>query len=146
MKIKLIIFLKYFLVLSQSAGIPRIVKRFAKSIVKKIVKFGLLRQSGYTLSVYGVWLLDQWNDATFRFCASGFYGFFYSDWVGRLDECVFIDIGSNQGLYALIAAKNPNIKKIYAFEPQPEIFSVLEKNIKRNNANQIKALPMRFLA
>jgi FkbM family methyltransferase len=135
------IFLRFLQAASSSAGIPRVISRLTRSIIKRCVKYGPLRQQGYTLSLYGVWLLDQWNDATFKFCANASYGFFYSDWIECLDECAFIDIGSNQGLYSLIAAKNHRIKKIYAFEPQPEVFSRLKKNIARNNANQIKAFP-----
>lgn len=141
MKTKIKLFLRMLLRASSTPGIPRAISRLIRSIVKKIVKFGPLRQDGYTLSLYGVWLIDWWDDATFRFCANASYGFFYSDWIENLDECVFIDIGSNQGLYSLIAEKNPRITKIYAFEPQPEIFARLIKNIEHNEAGRIKAFP-----
>ena len=42
---------------------------------------------------------------------------------------IILDIGSNTGVYAIIAAKlNPNARVI-AFEPVKRTFSVLEKNI-----------------
>jgi FkbM family methyltransferase len=126
---------------SSYPAIPRGISKLIRSIVKKIVKFGPLRHDGYTLSLYGVWLIDWWDDATFRFCANASYGFFYSDWIEEIDECIFIDIGANQGLYSLIAEKNPGITKIYAFEPQPDIFVKLMKNIERNEAERIEAFP-----
>ncbi|MBK9285310.1 MAG: FkbM family methyltransferase [Sphingobacteriaceae bacterium] len=43
------------------------------------------------------------------------------------------DIGANTGIYALIAKTiNPNAK-VYAFEPQPLFFKLLQKNIELNN-------------
>ncbi len=120
---------------------PRIVAKLIRSFVKRFVRYGPLREAGYTLSIYGVWLSDHWEDATFRFCANASYGFFYSDWIENLGDSVFIDIGANQGLYSLIAAKNPRISKVYAFEPQPEVFERLCKNISRNAAHRIQAFP-----
>ena len=46
---------------------------------------------------------------------------------------VVIDIGANIGYYTLIMARNVGKKgKVYAFEPDPENFSLLKKNIKKN--------------
>jgi FkbM family methyltransferase len=86
-------------------------------------------------------LKDQWDDATFGYCAAASYGFFYSTWIENMDASVFIDVGANQGLYSLIAAQNPKISSVYAFEPQPEVFDNLEKNIKRNSAQTVCAFP-----
>lgn len=50
----------------------------------------------------------------------------------KYSEVVF-DIGSNTGIYALIAKTiNPN-SKVYAFEPVKRIFIKLQKNISLNN-------------
>lgn len=52
----------------------------------------------------------------------------------------FLDIGANMGYYSLTAFKvNPDIK-IHAFEPQPNIFSVLSKNVSLNYLNEKVAL------
>jgi FkbM family methyltransferase len=45
----------------------------------------------------------------------------------------FIDIGANQGLYSIIAAKNPCCKKVLAFEPIQSVYKLLKKNIGINN-------------
>jgi len=50
----------------------------------------------------------------------------------------FIDIGTNCGVATIILAKqNPN-SIIYAFEPDPSIFKILEKNIYANNLTNVK--------
>ena len=141
MKNKLKNFLRSLLKAAASPGVPRLISRLTRSIVKKVVKFGPLRQGEYTLSLYGVWLKNRWDDATFRFCVNASYGFFYSDWIENIDECVFIDIGANQGLYSLLAEKNPRISRVYAFEPQPEIFAIFKQNIERNDAKRVIAFP-----
>ncbi len=53
------------------------------------------------------------------------------------DDTVF-DIGANVGVYSLIMAKYAN--KIYAFEPSTFTFSVLNKNILANKAENIISL------
>lgn len=50
----------------------------------------------------------------------------------EFSNCIF-DIGANTGVYALVAKTiNPDAK-VYAFEPHPLFFEVLQKNIKLNN-------------
>lgn len=52
------------------------------------------------------------------------------DWMK--DGGTFLDIGANVGYYCLaIAYANPNVK-VYAFEPIPSNFHLLEKNIQIN--------------
>src|SRR3972149_7010328 len=46
-------------------------------------------------------------------------------------EGVFLDIGANIGKYSIILGQNPKIKVI-AFEPTPETFKILKKNIELN--------------
>lgn len=54
---------------------------------------------------------------------------------------VFIDIGSNIGLYSLIASSFIGKEgSIYAIEPTPETFSRLKKNIALNNFKNINTL------
>jgi len=60
--------------------------------------------------------------------------------VSRLNsDFVFLDIGANLGLFSLIAARNPYCRKIYALEPVPRTFRVLEANIRRNRAAMVEA-------
>jgi FkbM family methyltransferase len=84
-------------------------------------------------STYGVLLSPNWSDKTFRYCVFGTYGRDLSSYLESYPEPFhFLDIGSNQGLYALVAAKNPHCKKILAFEPVAETFALLEKNVAIN--------------
>jgi len=51
---------------------------------------------------------------------------------------VFVDIGANIGYFSLLAARSvTNSGKVYAFEPDAEHFSLLQKNIKKNNYSNI---------
>lgn len=59
----------------------------------------------------------------------------------KTSDC-FIDIGSNFGLYALIAAKKVGRKgRVFAFEPASKTFARLERNIRLNHVKNI--LPSR---
>lgn len=52
-----------------------------------------------------------------------------------------VDVGANLGYYTLVAADLVGAKgQVFAFEPDPENFSLLEKNIKSNNYFNAKAL------
>jgi FkbM family methyltransferase len=46
-----------------------------------------------------------------------------------------LEIGANIGYYVLIEAKNPNIKKIIAIEPDPRNFKMLERQVELNQLN-----------
>jgi FkbM family methyltransferase len=49
-----------------------------------------------------------------------------------------LDIGANIGYYALIAAKLVGPRgKVYAFEPDPDNFSLLKKNVKTNGYTNV---------
>jgi FkbM family methyltransferase len=46
---------------------------------------------------------------------------------------VFVDVGAMIGYYTLLASKRVGWKgHVYAFEPHPDHFSILEKNVKQN--------------
>ncbi|WP_339857374.1 FkbM family methyltransferase [Pseudohongiella acticola] len=87
-------------------------------------------------SHYGVYLRTKWTDATFHFCCLGRYGNAFSDYLDGLDaEFSFIDIGANQGLYSLIAARNPHCTGVIAFEPVASSFEYLLDNLRINQAH-----------
>jgi FkbM family methyltransferase len=91
-----------------------------------------------TPTVYGPRLRNRWHDTTFRFCVSGYYGRYLSDFLWRIPYAYsFVDIGANVGLYSLIAANTHNCKNCYAFEPNPAVFEALQQNATLNNADQI---------
>lgn len=84
-------------------------------------------------SAYGVLMVPNWQDTTFRYCIFGTYGRDLSDLLlGQGDDFVFVDIGANQGLYSLIAAQNPKCRKIIAFEPVPLTHARLAANVALN--------------
>ena len=102
------------------------------------IRFLYIIKPKITKSAYGVKLHSKWGDATFNLCLSGTYGYFFNDFLNDIKKpSSFVDIGANQGIYTLIASKNRNIKKIYSFEPVPDNFRSLKKNIKLNNSKRI---------
>jgi len=96
----------------------------------------------FAWSAYGVWLRKYPQDATYRFCITGTYGWYLSDILQRQASEVFLDIGANQGLYSLIAKKNKAFTSIYAFEPNPKTYRYLEQNIARNGGKHVSAFPV----
>lgn len=52
---------------------------------------------------------------------------------------IIFDIGANLGWYSLLLNKISPKSQIYAFEPDPVNFTILEQNIKLNNAKEIRA-------
>ncbi len=102
---------------------------------------GLIRriQNKYRLgsvikSAYGVRLAANYGDGTFGMYLRGAYGRFYWDHLSEIDKpFVFVDIGANQGLYTLCAARNAACSKCYSFEPVPKTYGLLSKNIVLNH-------------
>lgn len=91
------------------------------------------RGEGPVRSAYGVLMVPNWQDTTFRYCIFGTYGSDLSDLLlGQRDDFVFVDIGANQGLYSLIAAQNPRCRTIIAFEPVPATHARLAANVALN--------------
>jgi FkbM family methyltransferase len=82
---------------------------------------------------YGVLMRANWRDATFRMCQDGSYGTALSDLLAqRKNIFLFLDIGANQGLYSLLAARNPNCQQAFAFEPVSQTYNLLCDNIAAN--------------
>jgi len=96
-----------------------------------------LTKSGYLKSFYGPFLLENWNDITFRFCLRGSYGVYFSNFLKKINnEFIFFDIGANQGLYSLIAATNKKCSKTFSFEPVKKTVEIFKKNINRNGLSK----------
>ncbi|MGC6422598.1 MAG: FkbM family methyltransferase [Flavobacteriaceae bacterium] len=82
---------------------------------------------------YGVFLNPVYTDKTFEYCFKGTYGTILSQWLANeVEDMIFLDIGANQGLYAVLAGKNPAFKKVFAFEPNKKLIPYLSKNLKMN--------------
>lgn len=58
------------------------------------------------------------------------------------DNAVILDIGSNIGNHSLYWCNERNAKLVYAFEPYPYTYKILEKNVIANNLeNRLKIFP-----
>jgi FkbM family methyltransferase len=64
-------------------------------------------------------------------------------WLERIlrsrEGSVFYDVGSNCGYYTVGMA--PLAKRVYAFEPAPQVREVLERNIRRNGIENVTVFP-----
>jgi FkbM family methyltransferase len=81
-------------------------------------------------SVYGVRMWPNWGDRTFAYCQYGTYGPYLADLLASIDRpFCFVDVGANQGLFSLIAARNPQCRRIVALEPVPETHALLAANL-----------------
>ena len=58
------------------------------------------------------------------------------------DNKCFIDIGANCGVATIILAKQNPLSTIYSFEPDKQLFKILQNNIKINNLTNVKAFNM----
>lgn len=118
-----------------SSPLKRMIHPTLKQILNKLY-FGFL--SGFlprvVTSKYGIRLVKNFKDATFRFCFFGNYGFFYSRELSSIKEdFIFLDIGSNQGLYTILAATNNNCLSVHSFEPVDSTFGLCVENVRLNN-------------
>jgi hypothetical protein len=96
--------------------------------------------NGFSLSNYDVWIAKRPDDATFNFCLNSSYMNNLESILQSIDrETNFVDIGANLGIFSLIAAKNPMIKSINAFEPDKASFEYLVRNIEKNRASIIES-------
>lgn len=83
-----------------------------------------------TRSYYGVRMINNARDSTWRQCISGAYGDLLEKHLESIERpFVFLDIGSNQGLFSILAAKNDHCRRVIAFEPNSETFSLLVRNV-----------------
>lgn len=106
----------------------------SKKIMVVLIKFFKLK---YFYSLYGFYFTSNFDDQTFYYYIFKSYGNFFSNFLKKDKTAnIFLDIGSNQGLYALCSAKNKNVSAVYAFEPQEITYSLLRNNIIRNNYSE----------
>ncbi len=55
-------------------------------------------------------------------------------------EDIVVDVGAHIGTFSLLAAKRATDGKVFAFEPLPQNFSLLKKNIELNSLNNVYAI------
>jgi len=104
-------------------------------IIKSIIKNQAIEKKGYTLSNYGVWMLNNCLDKTFQLSIMGYRNKLEKILLSIKQPLVFIDIGANQGVFSLVASKNKSFIEIHAFEPNLELTQYLEGNFFMNKVD-----------
>jgi FkbM family methyltransferase len=104
-------------------------------IIKSIITNQSIEKKGYALSNYGVWMLNNYSDKTFQLSIMGYRNNLEKFLLSIDQQLIFIDIGANQGVFSLVAAKNKNFSEIHAFEPNLKLISYLESNFRINKVN-----------
>ena len=120
-------------VLSLKYLIKSDVKRL--EIIRSIITNQNIQKKGYILSNYGVWMLSNNSDKTFQLSIMGYRNNLEKILLSIKQPLIFIDIGANQGVFSLVAAKNKNFIEIHAFEPNLKLISYLESNFFINKVN-----------
>ncbi|MEZ5813473.1 MAG: FkbM family methyltransferase [Alphaproteobacteria bacterium] len=79
------------------------------------------------------------NDKTNIYALCGEYGHIVAGHVEALPKgSAFIDIGTNYGLFSLMASKSVGTEgRVYSFEPNPFIYSSFIENVRLSNATNI---------
>lgn len=110
-------------------------KTLHKAWVHLLTALPLARSEPVVRSHYGVRMRANWHDRTFQYCRYATYGRALSGYIAAQDRpFAFVDIGANQGLYSLLAARNPHCAAAIAFEPVAATFALLRDNIALNGA------------
>lgn len=108
----------------------RLVKKFWS--IK--LKFYKLLNLKIVNSYYGIKLKANYDDVTFKFYVIGWYGNkYWKHLSSQKNPFIFLDVGANQGLYTLCAARNKNCITCVSFEPVSKTFNILNENVKINN-------------
>ena len=117
-------------------GFSKIIPRVKCELLKFFQNLQQIFSKNYVKSKYGIMFKKNWKDQTFRFYIKASYGYFFWNFLSEIsDQFIFIDIGSNQGLYTICAAKNQFCSEVYSFEPINSTFSLLTKNVFINKVN-----------
>lgn len=118
----------------------RVVRREGTPGIRKRARLAALSvvRPAVVTSDYGVRLTANWKDKTFRLYVRGSYGTYMSDFLAGLeDPFVFLDVGANQGLYSILAAKNPSCTQVPAIEPIDEVAALLRANLSLNDCRGV---------
>ncbi|MBU6430874.1 MAG: FkbM family methyltransferase [Patescibacteria group bacterium] len=118
---------------------PKILKNAANKILKIIMPKETEIEDGVFLE------LDQSDPVASGAIALGVYEKYESDiFRSKIKQgMTIIDIGANLGYYAAIAARRAGERGlVIAFEPEPNFFKLLSKNISRNNLKNASLFEM----
>jgi|688.fasta_scaffold494312_1 FkbM family methyltransferase len=105
-----------------------------RAIINSIIWNTPIVDGNFVLSNYGVWLTKNWQDRTFRLSILGYRNNLEKFLAKIKHDVIFLDIGANQGVFSLVAAKNRFIQQIHSFEPNLEIAALLRKNLNFSGA------------
>lgn len=108
-----------------------------REILMAIISNIYITRGDFVLSNYGVWMMNNSQDKTFGLSILGYRNKleYFIKVVNK--PSIFIDIGANQGVFTLLAAKNKQFKEIHAFEPNLKICEYLELNCNYNKVNNV---------
>ncbi|MDA9674876.1 FkbM family methyltransferase [Pelagibacteraceae bacterium] len=118
-----------------------LLKRLLPSIIRRLCV--LLKIDFFTIKYQQIFLRLKITDAVDRHIL--FRGEYENeqieylfDMIKKYQISVFIDIGSNIGLYSILMEENFPRLKIYAFEPHPDAFARLKVNLELNKSQNIE--------
>ncbi|MDT0633243.1 FkbM family methyltransferase [Rubrivirga sp. S365] len=107
--------------------------RVARARVMRRIHNVSARDRSPVRTTYGVRMVPEWSDKTFAYCYYGTYGPYLADLIEAIDRpFVFLDVGANQGLFSLLAARNPHCRRAVALEPVAATYQALCANIAAN--------------
>ncbi len=117
-----------------SSLISNIFKFKAVGLYNFLISFSIGK---YKYSKYGIKLLNQnSSENTYKFCLGAAYGYYYYNHIKNFKKkFIFLDIGTNIGLYSCLASKNNNCEFVYGFEPIKKINNIAKKNFILNKVN-----------
>ncbi len=126
----------------RSEGLPGIWLRANDRLLYLRKNLNRILKRRVVKSAYGIKLKANYDDSTFKFYVEGTYGHFYSSLLQNFDrDFHFIDVGANQGLYSILAAKNTRCQSVFAFEPVHSTAEICEENFALNRvADKIKLI------
>ena len=115
-------------------------KRFLPSTIRRICS--LIKIEFFNIKYNGIHLRLKITDAVDRHIL--FRGEYENEQIEYLHDLIekyqikfFLDIGSNIGLYSILAEKRFPEIKIFAFEPHPDAFVRLENNLRLNKSKNV---------
>lgn len=107
-------------------------KRYSVKALLKVLPIRHIR------SFYGPIMVSNPCDKTNVYAISGEYGRIVSNHVETLPkDSIFMDIGSNYGIFSFIAAKHLTDGQVISFEPNPYIYRHFLENLELNKPNNL---------
>ena len=120
--------------------LPPRVRKAAGRTLKRIVRKITLPHDEGPFEVLGS---KMWIDPSSPSAIDMIYGTYESDTVQVFRELVqpgmtVVDVGAHVGFYTLLAARLVGTNgRVYAFEPNPEVYNILVRNIQINGYQDI---------